>query len=295
MQAGGRLSSQAHPSGAPRPVDTWGSLSPKPPRPMCAAVLSWESLESPVPQGPGRPSGPPKLCSLWAFLHAAVWSRIILGSPESREREQQGRPGLCRVWPPGAQLWQDPSQKAEAGTSGDLTYEEATRPAVPFPGDRGWVALPRDGATRWPPPAGLGEDAAALGRAGPRHLQPHLILSQPHQGPEIIGKSDAHLPHPVPDIHSPTPQPVPGQACSRLSPRPLSAPGATCPFPVSPARPQPAVVGMTLVPHGGAIRTPGRKPWRESQLDLLLSHRLFPHCTLTTRNSIPFLLLLTAL
>lgn len=205
MQAGGRLSSQAHPSGAPRPVDTWGSLSPKPPRPMCAAVLSWESLESPVPQGPGRPSGPPKLCSLWAFLRAAVGSRIILGSPESRERGQQGRPGLCRVWPPGAQLWQDPSQKAEAGTSGDLTYEEATRPAVAFPGDWGWVALPRDRATRWPPPAGLGEDAAALGRAGPRHLQPHLILSQPHQGPEIIGKLDAHLPHPVPDIHSPTP------------------------------------------------------------------------------------------
>lgn len=167
MQAGGRLSSQAHPSGAPRPVDTWGSLSPKPPRPMCAAVLSWESLESPVPQGPGRPLRPPKPCSLWTFLCAAVWSRIILGSPELRERGQQGRPGLCRVWPPGAQLWQDPSQKAEAGTSGDLTYEEATRPAVAFPGDWGWVALPRDGATQWPPPAGLGEDAAALGGWAP--------------------------------------------------------------------------------------------------------------------------------
>ena len=137
------------------------------PRPVCATVLSWESLESPVPQGPGRPLRPPKPCSLWAFLCAAVWSRIILGSPESRERGQQGRPGLCRVWPPGAQLWQDPSQKAEAGTSGDLTYEEATRPAVAFPGDWGWVALPRDGATQWPPPAGLGEDAAALGGWAP--------------------------------------------------------------------------------------------------------------------------------
>ena len=158
---------------------------------------------------------------------------LVLGSPGHREGGHRAGLDCPGGGAQAAWLWQDPFKKAKQElqeplgprvSALDLSCEGDGRHAVPLQGTRmcghAWRWGPHCGLPS--PTAGLDEDAAFLGQAGPGHFHPPPCLSPPHQG---LGVMVAPLPVPSPGTHPPAPGP--GQGCSHPSPRPLSALGAT--------------------------------------------------------------------